>query len=94
MKVVIINSSDIVHIVKIYLQKVNQKHTQICAAKEGIVYSFNNCNIISFQDNFKYLGDLPFTVYFDFERTTGDAVYFDPKMYFSATLRYTHFNLS
>lgn len=25
------------------------------------------------------MGDLPFTVYFDFETTTGDAVFYDPK---------------
>ena len=27
------------------------------------------------------MGDLPFTVYFDFETTTGDSVLFDKKMY-------------
>ena len=44
-------------------------HIKICAAKEGITYCFDNGNIISFQDNFKYLGDVPFAVYFDFEIT-------------------------
>ena len=58
-----------------------KKHLEVCAAKEGITYSFNNGNIISFQDNFRYQGDLPFTVHFDFETTTGDSVFFDPKMY-------------
>ena len=58
-----------------------EKHLEVCAAKEGITYSFNNGNIISFQDNFRYQGDLPFTVYFDFETTTRDSVFFDPKMY-------------
>ena len=53
-----------------------QKHIQVCTAKEGITHSFNNREIISFQDNFKYLGDVPFTVYFDFETTTGDSVFF------------------
>ena len=56
-------------------------HIKICAAKEGITYGFDNGNTISFQDNFKYLGDLPFTVYFDFEITTGDTVFFHPKMF-------------
>ena len=51
-----------------------KKHLQVCAAKEGIIYSFDNGQIITFQDNFKYLGDVLFTVYFDFETTTGDSV--------------------
>ena len=55
-------------------------HIKICTAKEGITYCFDNGNIISFQDNFRYLGDVPFTVYFDFETTTGDADFFNPKM--------------
>ena len=58
-----------------------KKHTDVCTAKEGTSYCFQNDEMISFNDNFKYLGNLPFTVYFDFETTTGDAVIFDPKMY-------------
>ena len=58
-----------------------KKHLTICAAREGITYSFDNGQIINFQDNFKYLGDVPFTVYFDFKITTGDSVFFDPKMF-------------
>ena len=57
-----------------------KKHLEVCPGKEGITYSFDNGNIISFQDNFRYQGDLLFAVYFDFE-TTGDSVFFDPKMY-------------
>ena len=30
----------------------------ICAAREGITYSFGNGHIINFQDNLKYLGDV------------------------------------
>ena len=51
-----------------------KKYLTICAAREGITYSFDNGQIIIFQDNFKYLGDVPYTVYFDFETTTGDSV--------------------
>ena len=58
-----------------------EKHTKVFAAKEGIVYSFENGKITSFQDNFKYLGDIPFTVYFDFNTTTGDVVFLNPKMF-------------
>ena len=58
-----------------------KKHLLICAAKEGITYSFDNDQILDYQDNFKYQGDLSFVVYFDFETTTGNAVFFDPKIY-------------
>ena len=43
--------------------------------KGGITYLFDNGQIITFQDNFKYLVDVPFTVYFDFEMTTGNLVF-------------------
>ena len=52
-----------------------QNHLSICAAKEGMTYSFDNSQIIDYQDNYKYMGDLPFTVYFDFETTTGDPFF-------------------
>ena len=35
-----------------------------------------NGQIISFQDNFKCLAHIPFNVYFDFETTSGDSVFF------------------
>ena len=56
-----------------------EKHKKVCAAKEGIIYTFDNGKKISFQDNFKFLGDVPFIVYFDFETTAGDFVFCDPK---------------
>ena len=46
-----------------------------------IIYTFENGKIISFPSNLKYLGDVPFTVYYDFEITTGDIVFSDPKMF-------------
>ena len=52
------------------------KHMKVCAAKGGITYCFNNGEMISFQDNFKFLSDVPFTVYLDFETSTGDTVFF------------------
>ena len=63
--------------------KKNMKnHTSICSAREGITYAFDNGQILNYQDNFKYLGDLPFTVYFDFETTTGgNSVFFYSSMY-------------
>ena len=53
-----------------------KKHTKVCGANEGITSCFDNGEIIPFQDNFKYLGDVPFTVYFDFEATTDDTAFF------------------
>ena len=67
-----------------YFSKSNeafQKHLSFCAAKEGITYSFDNAQIIDYQDNFKYLGDVPFCVYFNFETTTGSSAFFYSKMY-------------
>ena len=50
-----------------------KKHLSVCSAKEGITYAFDIGQILNYQDNFKYLGDLPFTVYFDFETATGNS---------------------
>ena len=58
-----------------------KKHISICAAREGITYLFDNDQIINFQDNLKCLGDVPITVYLDFETTTCDSAFFDPKMF-------------
>ena len=52
----------------------------VCAAREGITYSFDNGQI-NFEDNLKYLGDVPFRSKYDLETTTGDAAFFDPKMF-------------
>ena len=57
------------------------KHLSVCAEKEGITYSFDNAQIIDYQDNYKYMGDVSFSVYFDFETTTEDAVFFVSKMF-------------
>ena len=55
-----------------------EKHLSICNAKEGIIYAFDNGQVLNYQNNFKYLCDLAFTVYFDFETTTGgNSVFFD-----------------
>ena len=53
----------------------------VCSARERITYDFDNCQILNYQDNFKYLGDLPFTVYFDFETIpSGSSVFHYPTM--------------
>ena len=59
-----------------------RKHLPICAAREGITYAFDNDQVLNFQDNLKYLADVPFTVYFDFETTTtGGSLFFDLEMF-------------
>ena len=65
----------------IRVMKPGKKHLPIYAAREGVTYAFDYGQTIIFQDNFKYLGDIPFSVYFDFETTTTDgSVFFYPKM--------------
>lgn len=56
-----------------------KQQVSVCSAKEGITYSFDNGKIIDYQDNYKYMGNLPFAIYFDFETTTGDAIFFIQK---------------
>ena len=58
-----------------------KKHLSCCANKAEFVYSFDNGKIIDYQDHYNNLGDVPFSIYFDFETTTGSVVFFDAKMY-------------
>ena len=46
----------------------------VCGHFPGIVYKFENQNIQTFFDNMKFMGDLPFSIYFDLETTTGKKV--------------------
>ena len=57
-----------------------KKHIKSCSNISGIVYEFENNKSIAFQDNFKYMGDLHFTVYFDFETTTGGKILHNSEM--------------
>ena len=47
--------------------------TKCCSGKPGIVYNFNIQNIVTFEENLKYMGDLPFSAYADFETTAPAA---------------------
>ena len=58
-----------------------QKHLSCCSGKVGFTFSFNNGKVIDYKDHFSSLGVVPFSVYYDFETTTGSAVFFDAKMY-------------
>ena len=65
------------------LKKKMQEHFLCCAGKSGFNYSFDNGKIKNFQNNFNKIGDLPFSIYYDFETTTlsGFFFFFDAKMY-------------
>ena len=58
-----------------------KKYTERCSGQVGITYSHDNGKIISFQDNFKFLEDVLFALYFDFETTSPDNLCRESKMY-------------
>ena len=58
-----------------------QKHLSVCSGKAGFTYSFDNGKILDYQSHYKNLADLPFSVYYDFETTTGSVIFFDANMY-------------
>ena len=38
-----------------------------CSGRPGVIYNFNNQNLVSYQDNSHAKGDVSFVVYFDYE---------------------------
>ena len=50
-----------------------------CSGRPGVVYNFNNQNLISYQDNFCAKVNVPFVIYFDFETTAPTDNCLDPK---------------
>ena len=56
----------------------------VCSQTAGIVYNVDSKSLVSYEDNYKFLGDLPFAVYFDFETTAGNDVFMDKKCMSSA----------
>ena len=58
-----------------------KKHLSCCSGKAGFTFSFDNGKVIDYQDHYNNLGDMPFSVYFDFETTTGNVGFFYAKMY-------------
>ena len=48
-----------------------KQHLSICAGKAGYTFSFDNGKIVHYQDHYKNFGDLPFSIYYDFETATG-----------------------
>ena len=58
-----------------------KKHLSICSGKAGFTFSFDNGKIVDYQDHYRNLGDLSFSIYYDLEATTGSVVFFNAKMY-------------
>ena len=52
-----------------------ERHMKVCGHIPGITYIFENQNIQTFFNNMKFMGDIPFSIYFDLETTTGKKIY-------------------
>ena len=66
---------------KFFRQK-NKKenHARVCSGKPGIVYNFCSQTLTNFEDNYKAKGDVPFSIYFDFETTSPtDSEWLNPE---------------
>ena len=62
-------------------KKIFEKHLSVCSQTVGIAYRFDNKSLISFEDNYRFLEDLPFVVYLDFETTARNDIFRDKKIY-------------
>ena len=60
-------------------QKKFERHLKHCSGKPGIIYNFSNQSLVSYEDNFKAKGDLPFCVYFGFKTTAPTDSCLDPE---------------
>ena len=52
-----------------------ERHLNVCEYMSGIAYKFENQSMQIFFDNIKFMGDLPFSIYFDFQTTLGKKIY-------------------
>ena len=55
-------------------------HIKCCAGQAGYSLVFDQL-VVNYQENFNKISDLPCSVYYDCETTTGSAIYTDAKMY-------------
>ena len=55
------------------------KHFRSCSSKPGVVYDFNIQNVVTFEDNLSYKGDIPYCVYADFETSAPTDDCLDPE---------------
>ena len=56
-----------------------KRHMENSSGKPGVVYNFNNQCLISYRDNFQNKGDIPFTIFFNFETTATTDNFLDPE---------------
>ena len=61
------------------VKSIYEKHVRDCGKKPGVLYDFNLKNIVTFEDNIKHKGDVPFCVYADFETTAPTDDYLNPE---------------
>ena len=61
------------------LETRRKRHMENCSGRSGVVYNFNNQNLISYPENFLAKGDVPIVIYFDFETTTPTDICLDPE---------------
>ena len=54
-----------------------EKHLETCSFMPGIIHNFANQHIKTFEDNFRFMGEQPFAVYFDSETTFGRKEFYN-----------------
>ena len=57
-----------------------EKHVKCCAGQAGYSLVFDQ-SVVNYQENFNKIGDVPFSIYYDFETTTGSAIYTNAKVH-------------
>ena len=57
----------------------HKRHVEHCSSIPGIIYNFNNQNLVTFGDNLGYKGALPVVPCIDFETTAPTDSCFDPE---------------
>ena len=63
-----------------------KKHISLCARQAGFNFVFDNGKIVHYQDNYKKIGGLSFSLYFDFETTTDSVVFMQKCMWLAIVL--------
>ena len=51
-----------------------KNYLETCSKMPGVIYKFENQNLVSFEDDFQYLGNLPFVAQFHFGTTIGSSL--------------------
>ena len=71
--------TSVISVINFFIELAKQeRHRKSCSGIPGIVYDFNNQNLIGYQDNFNAKGNVPY-VYFDFETTAPTLNFADPE---------------